>query len=58
MRCQLYDFSGARACLEQIEIPPGARFEVDAHIILAQIEFREGHARKAIDRLQQSELDL
>jgi predicted ATPase/DNA-binding XRE family transcriptional regulator len=58
VRCQLYDFSGARACLEQIEIPAGARFEVDAHIILAQIEFREGHARKAIDRLQQSELDL
>jgi hypothetical protein len=58
VRCQLYNFSGARASLDQIEIPPGNRFEVDAHIILAQIEFREGHAQKAIDLLQQSELDL
>lgn len=54
LRSRLNDFSGARACLEQIEIPPGDRFEVDANIVLAEIEFREGHAEKAISLLQQS----
>jgi predicted ATPase/DNA-binding XRE family transcriptional regulator len=54
LRSKLNDFSGARACLQQMEIPPGNRFEVDVNIVLAGIEFREGHVEKAIDLLQQS----
>ena len=58
VHCLLNDFSGARACLHQMEIPPGAVNEVDARIVLAEIEFREGHTQKAIDLLQQCESDL
>jgi predicted ATPase len=58
VRCLLNDFSGARACLHQMEIPAGAVYEVDARIVLAEIEFREGHTQKAIDLLHQCESDL
>jgi predicted ATPase len=54
VRCLLNDFSGARVCLQQLEIPPGNVIEVDARIVLAEIEFREGHAEKAIDLLHES----
>jgi hypothetical protein len=57
VRCLLNDFSGARACLQQLEIPPGNVIEVDAHIVIAEIEFREGHAEKAIDLLNKSASD-
>jgi predicted ATPase/DNA-binding XRE family transcriptional regulator len=58
VRCLLNDFSGARACLQRLEIPPGNVIEVDADIILAEIEFREGHAEKAIDLLNKSASDV
>jgi predicted ATPase/DNA-binding XRE family transcriptional regulator len=58
VRCLLNDFFGARASLEQMEIPPGNVFEVDARIVLAEIEFREGHAEKAIDLLNKSASDV
>ena len=58
VRCLLNDFSGARAVLEQMEIPPGNVIEVDARIVLAEIEFREGHAERAIDLLNRSASDL
>jgi len=58
VRCLLKDFSGARACLQQLEIPPGNVIEVDARIVLAEIEFREGHAGKAIDLLDKSVSDV
>jgi hypothetical protein len=58
VRCLLNDFSGARACLQQMEIPPGTVYEVDARIVLAEIEFCEGHSQKAIDLLHQCEPDL
>jgi hypothetical protein len=58
VHCLLNDFSGARACLDQMEIPPGAVNEVDACIVRAEVEFREGHAQKAIALLHQCESDL
>jgi hypothetical protein len=58
VRCLLNDFSGARACLHHLEIPPGNVIEVDADIVLAEIEFREGHAEKAIDLLNKSVSDV
>jgi predicted ATPase/DNA-binding XRE family transcriptional regulator len=58
VRCLLNDFLGARACLQQLEIPSGNVIEVDAHIVLAEIEFREGHAEKAIDLLEKSASDV
>jgi hypothetical protein len=54
----LNDFSGARACLDQMEIPPGNVCEVDARIVLAEIEFREGHAEKALHLLHRSASDI
>ncbi len=41
-----------------MEIPPGNVSEVDARIVLAEIEFREGHAEKAIDLLNKSASDV
>jgi predicted ATPase/DNA-binding XRE family transcriptional regulator len=58
VRCLLNDFSGARACLEQMEIPPGNVYEVDARVVLAEIEFREGGAEKAIGLLHRSAADI
>jgi predicted ATPase len=54
VRCLLRDFSGARACLDEINGPPGQVYEVDARIVLAEIEFCEGRPEKAIDILQDS----
>ena len=54
VHCLLNDLPGARACLEQMEVPPGSVWEVDARIVLAEIEFREGNVEKAIDLLDRS----
>jgi predicted ATPase len=58
VRCMLNDFPRARACLQQIEIPPDSLWEVDARIVLAEIEFREGNTGKAIDLLDKSISDV
>lgn len=57
VRCLLNDFPGARACLQQMEISPGSAWEVDARIVLAEIEFREGNTETAIDLLDKSVSD-
>jgi predicted ATPase/DNA-binding XRE family transcriptional regulator len=57
VRCLLNDFPGARACLQQMEISPGSAWEVDARIVLAEIEFREGNTERAIDLLDKSVSD-
>jgi hypothetical protein len=41
-----------------MEIPPGTVYEVDARIVLAEVEFHEGHTQRAIDLLHQCESDL
>lgn len=58
VRCALRDFSGARACLEHIEIAAGERYEVEARIVLAEVEFYEGHIEEAIElsKISASEL--
>ena len=58
VRCLLNDFPSARACLQQMEILPGSAWEVDARIVLAEIEFREGNTETAIDLLGKSVSDL
>jgi predicted ATPase/DNA-binding XRE family transcriptional regulator len=47
--CRLRDLQGARAWLERVPAAPGNPFELDARIILADIEFREGNVERAID---------
>jgi len=49
VRCLLRDFSGARACLEQIDPPAGDVHEIVKQLVLAEIEFYEGHIEKAIE---------
>jgi hypothetical protein len=58
VHCLLKDFPSARACLQQMETPPGSVWEVDARIVLAEIEFCEGNTEKAIDLLDKSVSDV
>jgi predicted ATPase len=49
--CLLKNFEGARALLDGLEIPPGDPYEVEVRLVLAEVEFCEGHIEKAIEIL-------
>jgi predicted ATPase/DNA-binding XRE family transcriptional regulator len=51
VRSILRDFTGARAALEGLVIPPGDPYEIDVPILLAEIEFRQRHFKRALDIL-------
>ena len=57
-RILLGNYSGARALLQEAEIPPGNSLEVDATVVLAEIESREGQFDKAIELLTRVADDL
>lgn len=52
VRGLMRDFDGARACLEQLDIPPGLEvFRLYAQIVRASIDSRDGHVERAIELL-------
>jgi len=54
VRCVLMDFAGARAALQDLVIPIGDSYEIEAGIVLAEIEFREEHFEKALQVLEEA----
>ncbi|MGA3036982.1 MAG: hypothetical protein ABSE64_05805 [Vulcanimicrobiaceae bacterium] len=46
---QLKDFNGARKLLANLEIPKGDEYELEAQIVLAEVEFREGYPERAYE---------
>jgi tetratricopeptide (TPR) repeat protein len=58
VRCVLKDFTGARAALEDLVIPRGDSYEIEADIVLAEIEFREGYFKQALNILSEAKRKL
>jgi predicted ATPase/DNA-binding XRE family transcriptional regulator len=55
VRSVLADFTGARAALADLVIPPGY---LQPRIVFAEIEFREGHFQKALQLLEEPKRGL
>lgn len=51
VHCILQDFDAAKACLTDLEIPPGEQFHGDVLRLRAAIEFHQGNAESAIELL-------
>lgn len=58
VRCLLKNYRGARALLDNLEVPPDEPFEVDLQVLYALIESSEGRVENAIDILRKAKPGL
>lgn len=52
------DYSEARNWIHRMIIPPGDPFEIESQIVLAEIEFSQGHIKEALEISKHSSAEL